>query len=105
MSSSLHKNTKSFLLFATCFLILASISLVSTSGQDCSCTYQPDRNGCVIRRGPTQAGFVCRCRITRLIFITACIGSQIGCNTGEDCPANCASKDCCMLAKGNCDGY
>ncbi len=78
---------------------------MESAPHECDCHYQSDKGGCVIQRGPNQAGFKCRCRISRFLLINHCIGTRIGCNAGESCPANCASKDCCILANGNCDGY
>jgi hypothetical protein len=65
----------------------------------CDCDYHP--GGCTIS-WPAEVGYKCRCEYRG--FWT-CRATEIRCNSGEDCPGNCWTKECCEQGGGDCGGY
>ncbi|OXA43567.1 hypothetical protein Fcan01_21512 [Folsomia candida] len=107
MESRHHVTLVLFLTLATVYLLATSVS-AGPRGVGCACSLKLDSAtpGCIIGIPPAFSGFKCRCRMGMLFFLFPhCVGTRIPCGSGENCQAGCASKECCLMAGGDCNGY
>jgi len=98
----------SFLFLAVILVLSMILSQVESSphpNEHCECHYQSAKKGCRIARGSSVTGYKCQCRVSSFFVWTHCIGARVQCNTGENCPANCTSHECCVASGGDCKGY
>merc|ERR1712096_85915 len=65
----------------------------------CDCDYHP--GGCIISTAPKE-GWKCVCEYQG--FFT-CSGHAQQCESGQTCPADCATRSCCLVGGGDCGGY